>query len=102
MISLSILFGLGVSILNTGRVVWLVDASVVFMGFMNRVLKPYLDMFVVVSSDEVLICLELVNHLGVVLQVLEDERLFAKYDRHALWIARRWLEFFKDYEMSVH
>ena len=52
------------SILNIGGVVWLASASVVFIGFMNRVLKPYLDIFVVVSSDDVLICLELVNYLG--------------------------------------
>ena len=60
-------FEIGMIILNIGGVVWLAYASVVFMGLLNRVLKPYLDMFVVVSSDDVLICLDLVNHLAVVL-----------------------------------
>lgn len=61
------------------------------MGFMNRVLKTYLGIFVVASSNGVLNYLELVNHLGVMLQVLGDERLFVKYDRCELRITRRWL-----------
>lgn len=65
------------------------------LGFMNRVFKPYLGMFMVVSSDEVLIYLELVNPLGIEFQAMGNDRLFAKSNRCALWIARRWLKFLR-------
>lgn len=55
-----------------------------------------------VSSGGVLAYLELVNHLGVALQVLGDERLFAKYDKCELRVIRRWLELIKNYEISMY
>ena len=78
----------------------LTNAPTVFMDLMNRVFKPYLDMVVMVFIDSILIYFwneeEHVNHLMVVLQILRNERLFVKYGKCALWVARRWLEFFKD------
>ncbi|XP_060170340.1 uncharacterized protein LOC132601256 [Lycium barbarum] len=50
-----------------------------FMDLMNRVFKPYLDLFVTVFIDDILICsrseAEHVEHLRIVLQILKDCKL---------------------------
>ncbi|KAA3480517.1 DNA/RNA polymerases superfamily protein [Gossypium australe] len=60
----------------------LTNAPAVFMGLMNRIFRPYLDQFVVVFIDDMLIysCNESENaeHLRIVLQTLRDKQLFAK------------------------
>lgn len=51
----------------------------VFMEYMNRILHPYLDQFVVVFIDDILIYSksdeEHVEHLRVVLQTLKEKKL---------------------------
>ena len=68
----------------------LTKAPTIFMDLMNRVFKPYLNLFVVVFIDDILIHShsekEHVNHLRVVLQILRDERLFAKYEKCEFWL----------------
>ena len=58
------------------------NAPVVFMDLMNRILSPYLDKFVLVFIDDILVYSkneeEHAEHLRVVLQTLRLEQLHAK------------------------
>ncbi|WMV19420.1 hypothetical protein MTR67_012805, partial [Solanum verrucosum] len=62
----------------------LTNAPAIFMDLMNRVFKPYLDSFVAVFIDDILIYShseeEHMGHLRVVLQRLREEKLYAKYE----------------------
>ncbi|KAK8665349.1 hypothetical protein V6N13_005519 [Hibiscus sabdariffa] len=70
----------------------LTNAPAVFMDMMNRVFRPYLDQFVVVFIDDILIysCSEAehVEHLRVVLQTLRDHRLYAKLSKCEFWLKK--------------
>ena len=54
----------------------LTNAPAVFMDMMNRVFRPYLDRFVIVFIDDILVYsrseLEHERHLGLVLQTLRQ------------------------------
>ncbi|OAY81215.1 Transposon Ty3-G Gag-Pol polyprotein [Ananas comosus] len=68
----------------------LTNAPAAFMDLMNRVFKPYLNRFVVVFIDDILIYSrsdeEHENHLRVVLQVLREKELFAKLKKCEFWL----------------
>ena len=68
----------------------LTNASVDFMDLMNRVFKQYLDLFVIVFIDDILIYSrseeEHASHLRVVLQNLKDRQLFAKFNKCEFWL----------------
>ncbi|GJU47472.1 hypothetical protein Tco_1204738 [Tanacetum coccineum] len=68
----------------------LTNAPVVFMDLMNRVCKPYLDKFVIVFIDDILIYSynkeEHANHLRVILELLRKEKLYAKLSKCDFWI----------------
>ena len=59
----------------------LMNAPATFMGLKNRVFQPYLDQFVVVFVDDILIYsqseVEHEDHLRIVLQLLRDHQLYA-------------------------
>ena len=63
----------------------LTNAPTTFMGLMYRVFKPYLDQFVVVFIDNILIYSkseeEHEGHMSIVLQVLRDHKLYAKFNK---------------------
>ena len=63
----------------------LTNASVAFMDLMNKVFQLYLDQFVVVFVDETLIYsqseMEHEDHLRIVLQLLRDHQLYAKFSK---------------------
>ncbi|GJU21497.1 putative reverse transcriptase domain-containing protein [Tanacetum coccineum] len=68
----------------------LTNAPVVFMDLMNRVCRPYLDKFVIVFIDDILIYSktreEHVEHLRLVLELLKREKLYAKFSKCELWL----------------
>ena len=63
----------------------LTNAPAAFMDLMNRVFQPYLDQFGVVFVDDILIYsqseVEHEDHLRIVLQLLRDHRLYAKFSK---------------------
>ncbi|XP_071921824.1 uncharacterized mitochondrial protein AtMg00860-like [Coffea arabica] len=62
------------------------------MGLMHRVFKFYLDQFVVVFIDDILVYSktreEHVQHLKLVLQTLRDHQLYAKFSKCEFWLER--------------
>ncbi|GKA02233.1 putative reverse transcriptase domain-containing protein [Tanacetum coccineum] len=68
----------------------LTNAPAVFMDLMNRVYRPYLDKFVIVFIDDILIYSktreEHVEHLRLVLGLLKKEKLYAKFSKCELWL----------------
>ena len=68
----------------------LTNALVAFMDLMHRVFHPYLDRFVVVFVDDILINSETKkdheDHLRVVLQTLRDHQLYAKFRKCEFWL----------------
>ncbi|GKD65660.1 putative reverse transcriptase domain-containing protein, partial [Tanacetum coccineum] len=68
----------------------LTNAPAVFMDLMNRVCRPYLDKFVIVFIDGILIYSktqeEHVEHLRLVLGLLRKEKLYAKFSKCEFWL----------------
>nr|GFA98117.1 reverse transcriptase domain-containing protein [Tanacetum cinerariifolium] len=68
----------------------LTNAPAVSMDLMNRVCKPYLDKFVIVFIDDILIYSrneeEHANHLRIILELLKKEKLYAKFSKCDFWI----------------
>ncbi|GJW10212.1 reverse transcriptase domain-containing protein [Tanacetum coccineum] len=70
----------------------LTNAPAVFMDLMNRVCKPYLDKFVIVFIDDILIYSknekEHEEHLKAILGLLKEEKLYAKFSKCDFWIPK--------------
>nr|GEU86494.1 putative reverse transcriptase domain-containing protein [Tanacetum cinerariifolium] len=68
----------------------LTNAPAVFIDLMNRVCMPYLDKFVIVFIDDILIYSknekEHKEHLKAILQLLKKEKLYAKFSKCEFWI----------------
>ena len=68
----------------------LTNAPAVFMDYMNRIFRPYLDQFVVVFIDDILVYSKSVEeherHLRIVLNVLKDKQLYAKLSKCDFWL----------------
>ena len=60
------------------------------MDLMNRVCKPYLDKFVIVFIDDILIYSESKSdhekHLRLILDLLNKEKLYAKFSKCEFWL----------------
>ncbi|KAJ9538872.1 hypothetical protein OSB04_031605 [Centaurea solstitialis] len=68
----------------------LTNAPAVFMDLMNRVCRPFLDKSVIVFIDDILVYskdeAEHERHLREVLNVLRDEKLYAKFSKCEFWL----------------
>ena len=68
----------------------LTNVPVAFMDLMHRVFQPYLHQFVVVFVNNILIYSqseeEHEDHLRVVLQLLSDHQLYAKFNKCQFWL----------------
>nr|GEV35548.1 hypothetical protein [Tanacetum cinerariifolium] len=68
----------------------LTNAPAVFMDLMNRVCRPYLDKFVIVFIDDILMYSknqkEPVEYLRIVLELLKKEKLYAKFSKCEFWL----------------
>ncbi|KAD6796205.1 hypothetical protein E3N88_07101 [Mikania micrantha] len=68
----------------------LTNAPDVFMDLMNRVCRPYLDKFVIVFIDDILIYSrnqqEHAQHLKLILEILAREKLHAKFSKCEFWL----------------
>ena len=70
----------------------LTNALTAFMDLMHRVFQPYLDQFVVVFIDDILIYSqsedEHKDHLRIVLQTVRDYQLYANFRKCEFWLLR--------------
>ncbi|GJY00360.1 putative reverse transcriptase domain-containing protein [Tanacetum coccineum] len=70
----------------------LTNAPAVFMDLMNRVSKPYLDIFVIMFIDDILIYSksrkEHEGHLRLILKLLKEEKLYAKFSKCEFWLSK--------------
>ena len=68
----------------------LTNAPTVFMNLMHSVFQPYLNQFVLVFVDDILIYSqsewEHEYHLRIVLQLLTDHQLYAKFSKCEFWL----------------
>ena len=68
----------------------LTNAPTTFMDLMHRAFQPYLDQFVMVFIDDILIYSlsedEHEDHLRIILQALRDHKLYAKFRKCEFWL----------------
>ncbi|GJZ76013.1 putative reverse transcriptase domain-containing protein [Tanacetum coccineum] len=68
----------------------LTNTPAVFMDLMNRVCKPYLDKFMIMFIDDILIYSkdkeEHGEHLKIILELLRKEQLYAKFSKCDFWL----------------
>nr|GEV96668.1 putative reverse transcriptase domain-containing protein [Tanacetum cinerariifolium] len=68
----------------------LTNAPAVFMDLMNWVCRPFLDKFVIVFIDDIFIYSknkeEHEEHLRIILELLQKEKLYAKFSKCKFWL----------------
>ncbi|KAM1121636.1 hypothetical protein ACFX19_003336 [Malus domestica] len=68
----------------------LTNAPAAFMDLMNRVFQQYLDRFVIVFIEDILIYSKSkskhVRHLTLVLKKLKEHQLYAKFSKYQIWL----------------
>jgi len=66
------------------------NAPAIFMDYMNRIFHEFLDKFVVVFIDDILIYSknleEHERHLRIVLQILRERQLYGKWSKCEFWL----------------
>ncbi|GKB40543.1 putative reverse transcriptase domain-containing protein, partial [Tanacetum coccineum] len=71
----------------------LTNAPAVFMDLMNRECRPFLDKFLIVFIDDILIYSknkkEHEEHLKAILELLKKEELYAKFSKCEFWLPKK-------------
>ena len=70
----------------------LTNAPAAFMDLMNRVFEEYLDKFVIVFIDDILVYSRTMEehtlHLKIILEKLREKRLYAKFSKCEFWLEK--------------
>ncbi|GJT37303.1 putative reverse transcriptase domain-containing protein, partial [Tanacetum coccineum] len=70
----------------------LTNAPAIFMDLMNWVCRPYLDKFVIVFIDDIMIYSKTKEehdaHLRLILELLKKEELYAKFSKCDFWLSK--------------
>ena len=70
----------------------LTNVPAAFMDLINRVFRPYVDQFVVVFIDDILVyskdAQEHEQHLRIVLEMLREKKLYAKLSKCDFWLKK--------------
>ncbi|GKC98372.1 putative reverse transcriptase domain-containing protein [Tanacetum coccineum] len=70
----------------------LTNAPAVFMDLINRVCKSYLEKFMIVFIDDILIYSKSKEdheeHLKLILELLKNEELYAKFSKYEFWLLK--------------
>ena len=70
----------------------LTNVPATFMDMMNRIFKDYLDKFIIVFIDDILVYLKIQEehgeHLKVTLQTLKEHRFYAKFSKCEFWLEK--------------
>ena len=68
----------------------LANAPAAFMDLMNKVFRNYLDSFVILFIDDILVYSknekDHMGHLRVEFQTLKEHQLYAKYSKSMFWL----------------
>ena len=68
----------------------LTNSPIAFMDQMNKVFRPYLDKFMVVFIEDILVYSkdrgEQTTHLRTVLQILREHQLYGKLKKCKFWL----------------
>jgi len=68
------------------------NASTLFMDYMNMIFRPFLDKFVVIFIDDILIYSktheEHAEHLRIVFGILREKQLYAKLSKCDFWMKK--------------
>ncbi|GJZ23844.1 putative reverse transcriptase domain-containing protein [Tanacetum coccineum] len=86
--------------------IWLDERISSIYGSHEPRVQPFLDKFVIVFNDDILIYSknkkEHEEHLEVVLELLKKEKSYVKFYKCEFWIhKRRWLELLSDYDCEI-
>lgn len=69
----------------------LTNAPTAFMSLMNGIFKSYLDSFMIVFNDDILVYSkskeEHENHLRIVLCLLKEKKYYTKFSKYEFWLA---------------
>nr|GEV37128.1 putative reverse transcriptase domain-containing protein [Tanacetum cinerariifolium] len=83
----------------------LTNAPAVFMDLINRVYKPYLDRFVIVFIDDILIYSksrkEHEGNLKLILKLLKEEEMYAKFLKCEFWLSKAFKTRYGHYDVQV-
>ena len=70
----------------------LTNAPAAFMDLMNRVFEEYLDKFVIVFIDDILVYSRIMEehelHLKLVLEKLREKKLYSKFSKCEFWLKK--------------
>jgi len=66
------------------------NAPALFMDYINRIFRPFVDKFIVVFIDDILIYSrtkeEHGGHLRIVMEILREKQLYAKLSKCEFWL----------------